>query len=63
MFDPTVKFTDEYSEEELNFLEVNAKWIDRKLKTDLVIKAAYTHQFLNPFSCHPCHYKKGIPYS
>ena len=25
MFDPTVKFTDEYSEEELNFLEVNAK--------------------------------------
>ena len=31
--------------------------------TDLFVKPADTHQFLDPSSSHPYHRKKGIPYS
>ena len=34
-----------------------------ELKTDLLIKATDTHQFLDRISCHPYHCKKGIPLS
>ena len=44
-------------------LDVNIKLIDGELKTDLFVKPTDTHQFLHPISCHPCHCKKGIPYS
>ena len=63
MFHSTIKFTAEYSKEELNFLDVNLKLIDGELKTDLFVKPMDTHQFLDPTSCHPYHCKKGIPYS
>ena len=33
------------------------------LPTDLFVKPAGRYQFLDPFSCHPYHFKKGVPYS
>ena len=63
MFHPTIKFTAEYSKEEVNFLDLNIKLIDGELKTDLFVKPTDTHQFLDPTSSHPYHCKKGIPYS
>ena len=60
---PTIKFTAEYSKEEVNFLDLNIKLIDGKLKADLFVKPADTHQFLDPTSSHSYHCKKGIPYS
>ena len=58
-----IKFTSKYSKEEVNFLDVDIKLRDGELKTDLFVKPTDTHQFLHPISCHPCHCKKGIPYS
>ena len=60
MFHSTIKFTAEYSTEEVNFLDLNIKLIDGEL-TDLFVKPTDTHQFLDPTSCHPYHSKKGIP--
>ena len=39
MFHPKIKFTVGYSNEELNFLDVDIKLIDVELKTDLLVKA------------------------
>ena len=63
LFHPTIKFTAEYSKEEVNFLDLNIKLIDGELKTDLFVKPTGTHQFLDPTSSHPYHCKKRIPYS
>ena len=63
LFHPAIKFTAEYSKEEVSFLELNVKLIDGKLKTDLFVKSTDTRQFLDPTSSHPYHYKKRIPYS
>ena len=61
MFHSTIKFTAEYSKEEVNFLDVNIKLIDGNLKTDLFVKPTDMHQILDSTSCHPYHCKKGIP--
>ena len=42
LFHPTIKFTSEYSEEEVNFLDLNIKLIDGELKTDLFVKPTDT---------------------
>ena len=60
MFHSTIKFTAEYSKEEVNFLDVNIKLIDGELKTDLFIKPTDRHHFVDPTSCHLYHCKKGI---
>ena len=60
---PTIKFTAEYSKEEVNLVDLNIKLIDRELKTDLFVKHTDTHQFLDPTFSHPYHCKKRIPYS
>ena len=59
MFHPTIKFTAENSEEEVNFLDLNIKLIDGELKTDLFVKPTDTHQSLDSTSSHPYHCKKG----
>ena len=51
MFHSTIKFTVDYSKEEVNFLDVNIKLIDGKLKTDLLVKPMDTHQLLDPKRC------------
>ena len=58
----TIKLTVEYSKKEVNFLDVHIKLINGELKTNLFVKPTDTHQFLDPTSCHPYHYKE-IPYS
>ena len=63
LFHPTIKFTAEYSKEEVNFLDLNIKLIDGELKTDLFVKPTDTHKFLDTTSSHLYHCKKGIPYS
>ena len=60
---PTIRFTAEWSKEEINFFDVNIRLTNRKLETDLHIKPTDTHQFLDSTSCHPYHCKKSIPYS
>ena len=62
-FHPTIKFTAEWSREEINFLDVKVRLVNGVLETDLYVKPTDTHQFLDPTSCHPYHCKKGIPYS
>ena len=59
----TIKFTAEWSKEEINFLDVNVRLRNRQLETELHIKPTDTHQFLHSKSCHPYHCKKSIPYS
>ena len=63
LFHCTIKFTAEYSKEEVNFLYLNKKLIDGGLKTDLFVKPADTHHLLDPPFPHPYQYKKEIPYS
>ena len=43
MFHPTIKFTVEFSKEEVNFLDLNAKLFDRELKTNYIVKPTDTH--------------------
>ena len=63
LFHPTIKFTAEYSKEEVNFLYRNMKLIDGELKADLFVKSTDTNQILDPTSSHPYHCQKEIPYS
>ena len=60
---PTIKFTAEWSKEEINFLDVNVRLKNRQLETDLHIKPTDTHQFLDSTSCHLYHCQKSIPYN
>ena len=59
-FHPTIKFTTEYSKETFNFLDVNIRLAEGELMTDLIVNPTDTHQFLDPSSSQPYHYKKGI---
>ena len=60
---PTIKFTVEWSKTQINFLDVTVYLENGKNKADLYVKPTDTHQYLHSSSCHPCHCKKGIPYS
>ena len=60
---PTIKFTAEWSQTSINFLDVTVSLIGGKITTDLYVKATDSHQYLHSSSCHPYHCKKGIPYS
>ena len=50
---PTIKFTAEWSKEEINFLNVNVRLRNRQHETGLHIKPTDAHQFLDSKSCHP----------
>ena len=58
MCHPTIKFTAEYSKEEVNVLDLNLKLIVGELKTDLFVRPTDTYQFLDPTSCRSYHCKK-----
>ena len=60
---PTVKFTAEWSQTSVNFLDVAVSLTGGKVITDLYVKPTDSHQYLHFSSCHPYHCKKGIPYS
>ena len=59
----TIKFTAEWSQTSINFLDVTVSLIGGKVTTDLYVKTTDSHQYLHSSSCHLYHCKKGIPYS
>ena len=59
-FNPTIKFTTDWSKEKVNFLDVEVTLKNSVLSTDLFVKPTDTHEFLDPTSCHPYHCKKVI---
>ncbi len=61
---PTIKFTAEWSETEINFLDTTAILSkERKLYITLCTKPTDTHTNLHYQSAHPIHQKKSGPYS
>ena len=59
----SIKFTVEYDNVKLPFLDVLVYKQNNKLNTDIFYKATDTNQYLNFNSCHPKHAKTNIPYS
>ena len=62
-FHPNLKFTYEYSTEQINFLDVIVKKGKDKFVTDPYCKATDCQQYLHYDSCHPDHMKKSSIYS
>ena len=60
---PTIKFTSNYSQEKIDFLDVQVIRSGNQLITDLFVKPTDTHQYLHASSCHVYHSKRAIPYS
>ncbi len=61
---PSIKFTFEYSKEQITFLDTRVK-IDETSKTvftDLYTKDTDTHNYLHYTSAHPAHCKTGGPF-
>ena len=61
-FHSTIKFTMEFSKEQINFLDAKISQKEGTLQTDLHCKSTDTHQFLHFRSCHCYSYKKSILY-
>lgn len=59
----TIKFTWNYSREQVDFLDVTVLNRNGKLETDLYVKPTDKHQYLDSRSCHPRGCKEGIPYA
>ena len=62
-FHPNLKFTYEYSTEQINFLDVIVKKGKDEFERDIYCKATDCHQYLHYDSCHPDHMKKSSIYS
>ena len=62
-FDSTIKLTVDNSEKSTEFLDVTINIKNGVLKTGLFVTPTNTHQYLESYSCHPYHCKKGILYS
>ena len=62
-FHPTIKFTAEWSNSSISFLDVRVLLNQGRITTDLFQKPTDTHQYLHQNSCHPKHCKSSIPYS
>ena len=59
----SIKFTANYSQDSVEFLDVKVIRHGDTLITDLYIKPTDTHQYLHASSCHVYHSKRSIPYS
>ena len=59
---PKMRFTGNYSREEISFLDVTVKTKDNKLVTDLNIKPADRHQYLEASPSRLYHSKRSITY-
>ena len=60
---PTIKFTMEYSNQKMHFLDVMVTNNNGLLSTSLYTKPTDAHLYLSFDSCHPYTQKKSIPYS
>ena len=58
-----VKFTFDFSEQKIQFLDLEISIVDGKLETNLFIKPTNLQLYLDFFSNHPEHCKVGIAYS
>ena len=63
-FHSSIKFTTEYSEKQINFLDILVTKSDsgEKLCSNLYTKPTNTHQYLHATSCHPAVHKNSIAY-
>ena len=61
---PSMKFTMEYSQKQINFLDVLISENNKEtiLVTSLFTKSTNNHQYLHATSCHGSIYKKLIPH-
>ena len=59
----TIKFTEEFSSEEINFLDVTTYRSGREILSKLYCKPTDSHSYLEFNSCHPPHNKTSIPFS
>ena len=62
-FHPTMKFTCDYSQEWVHFLDVQIILENNEISTDLYVKDTESHQYLHPSSYHPYCCVNSIPYS
>ena len=61
-FHDTIKFTFEWSDTCVSFLDTSVLLNNVILSTDLYTKPTDKYQYLFYTSCHPHAYKKGIPF-
>ena len=62
-FHPTLKFTAEFSDTAVHFLDTTVIKVGTKLHTKLYTKPTDSHQYLDYRSCHPRNQKDNIPFS
>ena len=62
-FHPSLKFTHESSRKNVTFLDVDVKFLNGQIITNLHIKATNRHQYLYYTSSQPHHTKRSIVYS
>ena len=62
-FTPNLRFTYEYSEESISFLDLIITVSEQKLKTTLHIKSTDRHQYLHYASSHPEHTKRSVVFN
>ena len=62
-FDTNIKFTYEYSDKRVSFLDLQVDIVHGKLMTSLFFKPTDQHQYLHYWSSHPEHTKQSIIYS
>ena len=60
---PTIKFTAEWSQTSINFLDATVSLIGGKVTANLYVEHTDSHQYLHSSSYHPDQCKKGIPYN
>ena len=62
-FDTNSKFTYEYSDKKVSFLDIQVDIVEGKLITSLFVKPTDLHQYLHYLSGDPEHTKRSIIYS
>ena len=60
---PTIRFTADWSNTSINYLDVTVSITEGIIETDLFVKPTDSHQYLLSSSCHRFYWKKGIPYN
>jgi hypothetical protein len=59
---PSIRFTHEYSDTNVSFLDTTVKLVNNKLESDLYSKPTDSHSYLMYDSAHPQRCKDSIPY-